>query len=121
MLCLSVCLVFTIIPFIASLLRREGKQALKKTRQTDKHSINIKEGAIKCCKEIKITSPPNEGHNIPFKLLSKLVKRAVNRCYQNYIKQIACYCYFCECVFNYRLSNMCFLKKTFLSYQIKNC
>ena len=62
---MSVCLVFTIIPLIASLLCQEGKQALKKTRQTDKQSINIKEGAIKCCKEIKITSPPNEWHNIP--------------------------------------------------------
>ena len=31
-----------------------------------KQGINSKAGAIKCCKEIKITAPPNEWHNIPF-------------------------------------------------------
>ena len=29
-------------------------------------SIKSKAGAIKCCKEVKITAPPNEWHNIPF-------------------------------------------------------
>ena len=54
----SVCLsVLSFIALIASLLRPEG--------QTDKQSINFKEGEIKCCKEIKITAPPNEWQNIP--------------------------------------------------------
>ena len=44
--------------FIASLLRREGKQAIK--NKTDKQSINFKEGAIKCFKEIKNTGHPNK-------------------------------------------------------------
>ena len=40
--------------FIASLLCREGKQGIKS-----------KAGAIKCCKEIKITAHSNAWHNIP--------------------------------------------------------
>ena len=60
-----VCVSCFIIALIASLVCREGKQA-KKTRQTDKQSNNFKEGAIKCCKEIKITAPPNEWRNVPF-------------------------------------------------------
>ena len=43
--------------FIASLLCREGKQGVKS-----------KAGAIKCCKEIKITAPPNEWRNVSFDL-----------------------------------------------------
>ena len=45
--------------FIASFLCREGKQVIKS-----------KAGAINCCKENKITAPPNEWHNIPFILFT---------------------------------------------------
>ena len=41
--------------FIASLLCLQGKQGFKS-----------KAGAIKCCKENKITAPSNEWSNIPF-------------------------------------------------------
>ena len=53
----------------SKLLRREGKQAIKS--KTDKQSIKFKAGEIKCCKEIKITAPPNEWCNIPF---SKVIR-----------------------------------------------
>ena len=49
---------------IASLLRRESKQAKKKT-DTQAQSIKFKQGKIKCCKEKKITAPPNAWRNIP--------------------------------------------------------
>ena len=41
--------------FIASLLCRKGKQGIKSKLR-----------AIKCCKENKVTAPPNEWCNIPF-------------------------------------------------------
>ena len=31
-------------------------------------AIKTKAGAIKCCKEIKLTAPPNEWRNIPFRV-----------------------------------------------------
>ena len=43
----------------------------EKTRQADKQSINLKEGAIKCCNVIKITAPPNAWRNIPLKAEKK--------------------------------------------------
>ena len=45
---------FSFNAFIAHLLRWDGKQAIKS-----------KAGAIMCCKENKITAPPNVCHNIP--------------------------------------------------------
>ena len=62
-LCLCVCLLF--FALIASLLRRESKQAKKKS-DTQAQSIKFKQGKIKCCKEKNITAPPNAWRNIPF-------------------------------------------------------
>ena len=56
-----------ITALIASLLCREGKQAIISS-QEGKQAIKSKEGAIKCCKEKKITAPPNEWRNIPIKI-----------------------------------------------------
>ena len=63
-LSLFVCLSCSIIALIASLLRREGKQAIKD--KTDTNSTKFKEEAIICSKEKKTTSPPNKWHNITF-------------------------------------------------------
>ena len=56
---------YVIFALIASLLCREGKQAII-SRQTNKQSIKFKAGEIKCCKERNSTAPPNKWHNIPF-------------------------------------------------------
>ena len=63
-----------ITALIASLLRREGKQAIISS-QEGKQAIKSKEGAIKCCKEKKITAPPNEWRNIPFSPHLKKVEK----------------------------------------------
>ena len=59
MLCLSVCLVLYCPYYLRT---TSGGQAGNKEqdRQTDKQSIKFKEEAIICCKEKKITFPPNE-------------------------------------------------------------
>ena len=44
--------------FIASLLCQKGMQGIKS-----------KAVAIKCCKEMQITAPPNEWHNIPLRII----------------------------------------------------
>ena len=57
-----------IIALVASLVPCECHQAIISS-QEDKQVIKFKAGAIKCYKEKKITSPPNEWHNIPFRVL----------------------------------------------------
>ena len=53
---------WNLLPLLQSLVPRACKQGNKS-----------KAGAIKCCKESKITAPPNEWHNIPmfFQLIKK--------------------------------------------------
>ena len=46
-----------LLPLLQSLIPQACKQGSKS-----------KAGAIKCCKENKITAPPNEWHNIPFEI-----------------------------------------------------
>ena len=55
------------------ILPNQDKQAIK-TRQTDKQSIIFKEGEIKCCKEIKITAPPDMWR--PIQLISRELSRS---------------------------------------------
>ena len=58
-------------PFIASLLCQEGKQAVKSNA-----------GAIKFCKEIKITALPNERRNIPLFITLWQTKKC---CYSSFL------------------------------------
>ena len=51
---------FIVLPLLQSLVPRACKQGSK-----------IKAGAIKCCKENKITDPPNAWHNIPLHHLNQ--------------------------------------------------